>query len=97
MCPSNPTLTMVRSGTISLSCYTCWITDGFSTIVFFVLPTRQTQDMPLLVTNVVIVGLSKLSSINRDFSKYKLDYLDVFSNARHFIPCVGGCEHLPAL
>ena len=88
---------MIWSGTISLSRYTWWITDGVSTVVFFIFPTGQTQDMPILVTNVVIIGLSKVVSKNSKCYKFKLDYLDVFSNARHFVPGVGGCEHLPTL
>ena len=56
--PANPTLTVIGSGTISISRYAGRITNGVSAIVFFVLVTWQTQDMPILVTNVVIVGLS---------------------------------------
>ena len=63
--PPNATFTVIGSGTISISRYAGRITDGVSAIVFFVLVTWQTQDMPILVTNIVIVGLSNKKPKNK--------------------------------
>ena len=60
--PSDSTFAVIRSGTISIAYYAGRITDGVSTKVLLILITRQTHDMSILVTNVVIVCLDVFSN-----------------------------------
>ena len=59
--PSDTTFAVIRSSTVSITDHAGRITDGVFTKVLLIRITRQAHDMPILVTNVMIVGLDVFS------------------------------------